>query len=180
MLQGSLCVSSTTISPSSIAHPILAPTSHPIPVLSPSPVSRKSTASTLLDRLDLPSTFIETSPQAVFLIREHHCGLEGLRHGAVPGFAHTWLTEAGLWGLRNIHPVSALHFGSIITLNDIRSLGPSRLPCTLTSPLHLGRKLSAPSLRQKKRKISHPPLFLSRDRNARVNPHLLDQLSTSF
>ncbi|ORY30532.1 hypothetical protein BCR39DRAFT_528588 [Naematelia encephala] len=109
-LRGSLDLLSSTLHASTPtaprSYPVFAPTSHPLPVICP---SKNSVTSSDLHELPLPSTFAlgdDTSDlRTVFLVREHHCGLEELRHGAVPGFSHIWLDHSGAWGLKGVHPV---------------------------------------------------------------------------
>ncbi|ODN81890.1 hypothetical protein L202_02239 [Cryptococcus amylolentus CBS 6039] len=103
LLQRSLALFSTTINPSSTPHPIYAPTSHPLPTLTPSTTT--STPSSLLSKLKLPKQFLKKNDRTILLIRENGCGIDGLRYGAVPGFANAFLEVTGIWGLRNVHPV---------------------------------------------------------------------------
>jgi len=117
-LQHSLSIFSTTLQPVSDnrgaqSHPVFAPVSHPLPVISTATTSESmgQLSSPILSRLALPSSFrLRDSGvglhRIVFLIREHRSGLEGIRAGVVPGFSHIWLEERGPWGLRGVHPVS--------------------------------------------------------------------------
>ena len=112
-LQGSITVYGATLEPTAapIHHPVFAPASHPLPFIkAKSPALNITQTSPILARLSLPSTFLLPSDNkvtaAVFLVLEHHSGLEGLRGGAVPGFAHIWGQERGDWGLRGIRFVS--------------------------------------------------------------------------
>ena len=119
-IQLPLTIFSTTIhpasDPSSIdSYPVFAPTSHPIPVIAPMSFEKTQPAkiSHLLNSLALPSTFALREQgggpfRTVFLIREHRCGLDGLRGGAVPGFTNIWLDDGGFGGLRGVHAVSCL------------------------------------------------------------------------
>lgn len=106
-LQGSLDLLSTTISPSPSTSPlpVFAPSSHPIPIVTRSEASATPSPSQLLAKLPLPSTFQLADSRAVFLVREHDCGMQGLRGGIVPGFSTIWGEERGAWGLRSVHPV---------------------------------------------------------------------------
>lgn len=114
-LQLPLSLLSTTLYPSSStrhpAYPVVAPTSHPIPIITPShtPTSASRTPSQILSALSLPTSFLlkdsNNTLRTIFLIREHPCGLDGLRKGAVPGFTHILPSEPSSWGLQNVHPV---------------------------------------------------------------------------
>ncbi|WWD18617.1 hypothetical protein CI109_103070 [Kwoniella shandongensis] len=111
-LSGTIQLFSTTLtSASNEAHPVFAPTSHPLPVIKPLEKSKKGNApsSKYLSKLKLPSTFQRGS--AVFLLQELRSGLEDMRYGAVPEFARVWLEEEGPWGLKGVHPI----IGSIST-----------------------------------------------------------------
>ncbi|WWC62750.1 uncharacterized protein I303_105347 [Kwoniella dejecticola CBS 10117] len=101
-LSGSLSISCCTLSPDGSSYPVFAPTSHPIPIISPCPLA-KIHSLPLASKLKLPKGFKRTG--SLLLIRENQCGIDGLRYGAVPGFAHIWLEEVGSWGLRGVHPV---------------------------------------------------------------------------
>ncbi|OCF46001.1 hypothetical protein I317_00089 [Kwoniella heveanensis CBS 569] len=108
-LSGRLEVASTALVPDGSSFPIFAPTSHPIPPISasvqqsPTKSSYSNSSFADLDKLRLPKGF--NRARVLFLIRENKCGIDGLRYGAVPGFANIWLEEQGLWGLRGVHPV---------------------------------------------------------------------------
>lgn len=106
-LQLSIELFSATLTPWQTNIPVFAPTSHPLPIISPSPVPSK--LSPILDRLNLPSTFLLTdpsgSPRTVFLIRELDTGVAGLKGNVIPGFNNLWLEERGSWGLKGVHPV---------------------------------------------------------------------------
>lgn len=116
-LRGQLSVLSNVVHPtdSPIAYPVFAPTSHPLPVLSPtppikSPEERLPASATswiairgltkAIDRL------VEQHDLTLFLLREYRTGIEGMRAGAVPGFTNVWLDERSAWGLQGVHPVS--------------------------------------------------------------------------
>ncbi|WVQ83048.1 hypothetical protein IAT38_005186 [Cryptococcus sp. DSM 104549] len=109
-LQRDLSIASSTLSPSStVAHPVFAPTSHPLPILSPvvNPPKRQL-PSPILSNLSLPKSFQTkdgSGRRTIFLVQENRCGIDGLRYGAVPGFANIWLEEEGSWGLWGVHPV---------------------------------------------------------------------------
>ncbi|WRT67936.1 uncharacterized protein IL334_004910 [Kwoniella shivajii] len=102
-LSRSITISSCVLSSDESSHQIFAPTSHPIPIIAPSPATSSAKSVTWLNDLRLPKKFIKTG--TLFLIRENPCGIDGLRFGAIPGFAHIWLEEIGNWGLRGVHPV---------------------------------------------------------------------------
>lgn len=113
-LQQPLSLLSVTLGPPQqpISHPVFAPTSHPIPVLSPATKDTGASPmiSPMLHKLNLPSTFQLADPKTgrlrvVFLVRELRRGLEEMRRGAVPGFNNIWLEDRGVWGLRGVHPV---------------------------------------------------------------------------
>ena len=116
-LQNALSIFSTTLQPETRHqpknYPVFAPTSHPLPIIAPAKHSRTSDplSSSVMSRLALSSSFRlrelgNGSASTVFLIKEHMCGLDGLREGIVPGFSNIWLDERGPWGLRGVHPVS--------------------------------------------------------------------------
>ncbi|WVW84854.1 hypothetical protein I302_106889 [Kwoniella bestiolae CBS 10118] len=102
-LSGSISISSCTLSPNGSSHPIFAPTSHPIPIISSSSTATQKNVP-WLKKLKLSKEFKQG--QNLFLVRENQCGIDGLRYGAIPGFAHIWLEEVGSWGLKGVHPVT--------------------------------------------------------------------------
>ncbi|WVR06480.1 hypothetical protein IAU60_003511 [Kwoniella sp. DSM 27419] len=102
-LSGHISIASTTISSTGESHAVFAPTSHPIPAISASSSKQVIRASVELGKLKLPKSYKRDG--TMVLIRENVCGIDGLRYGAVPGFAHIWLDEQGCWGLRGVHPV---------------------------------------------------------------------------
>lgn len=108
-LQGSIDLFSTTLSPSSTSVPVFSPSSHPIPVIVPSSnsISAKRTSS-YLSKLPLPPTFQLGDSRTVVLVREHDCGLQGLKGGIVPGFSNIWGDDRGSWGLKTVNPVCLL------------------------------------------------------------------------
>ena len=93
------------------SHSVFAPTSHPIPVIKLETSAfgraprRLNLFPTLCRQLSLPSDCQKTWKSAVFLLREHRSGIDGLRSGAVPGFNNIWLEGTGTWGLSGVHPV---------------------------------------------------------------------------
>ncbi|WVF68971.1 hypothetical protein IAT40_003745 [Kwoniella sp. CBS 6097] len=101
-LSGALEIASTSLSADGSSHPIFAPTSHPIPAISVSG-QRSIEPIYALEKLKLPKGFKKAG--SLFLLRGNRCGVDGLRYGAVPGFANIWLEEEGSWGLRGVHPV---------------------------------------------------------------------------
>lgn len=113
-LRGALSVFSNAVSPTepAVAYPVFAPTSHPLPVLSPvlRPVGAQVIATTALDSIRGFSKAIgrlaDQQDVTLFLLREHHTGIEGMRAGAVPGFTNVWLDERISWGLKGVLPVS--------------------------------------------------------------------------
>ncbi|WVQ65630.1 uncharacterized protein L199_003808 [Kwoniella botswanensis] len=102
-LSGSISISSCTLTCDGSSYPVFAPTSHPIPVISPVSARTNLGAVSWLNKLKLPKGF--RKGEILFLIRQNTCGIDGLRYGAVPGFAHIWLEEVGSWGLKGVHPV---------------------------------------------------------------------------
>ncbi|WWC96250.1 hypothetical protein V866_003117 [Kwoniella sp. B9012] len=102
-LSGSISISSCTLTCDGPSYPVFAPTSHPIPVISPVSARTNQGAVPWLSKLKLSKGF--RKGETLFLIRENICGIDGLRYGAVPGFAHIWLEEIGSWGLKGVHPV---------------------------------------------------------------------------
>jgi polynucleotide 5'-hydroxyl-kinase GRC3/NOL9 len=110
-LQQVIRLLNTTLAPDGLAYPVFAPTSHPIPVIQPASATSRI-VSPLLRSLELPKGFRLVDgkePRTVVLIREHACGLEGLKAGAVPGFTNAFLDGAGIWGLRGVQPVRKSH-----------------------------------------------------------------------
>ncbi|OCF57102.1 hypothetical protein L486_05961 [Kwoniella mangroviensis CBS 10435] len=103
LLSGSISISSCTLQCDGTSYPVFAPISHPIPVISPVSAKKNQSVVPWLSQLKLPKGFRKA--QTLFLIRENNCGIDGLRYGAVPGFAHIWLEEIGSWGLKGVHPV---------------------------------------------------------------------------
>ncbi|WWC70925.1 uncharacterized protein I206_104877 [Kwoniella pini CBS 10737] len=108
-LAGIITISSCKLSADGTSYPVFAPTSHPIPVIEPYHTSTKRPSAPFLNALKLPVGFRKNG--SMIMIRENQCGIDGLRYGAVPGFANIWLEEVGSWGLRGIHPI----IGSIST-----------------------------------------------------------------
>jgi len=107
-LQQIIRLLNTALLPDGAAHVVFAPTSHPVPVLRSGRTSALPESRSLRS-LKLPKTFRladGSESRTVFLIREHACGLDGLRAGAVPGFTNAFLDGAGIWGLKGVHPVS--------------------------------------------------------------------------
>lgn len=118
-LRGTLSVFSNTVYPTGppIAHPVFAPTSHPLPLLSSalplnSPGERRPAATAAWDSLRGLSKAIgrlaDQQDLTLFLLREHRTGIEGMRAGAVPGFTNVWLDERSAWGMNGVHPVSQI------------------------------------------------------------------------
>lgn len=107
-LQGQIDLLSTTLSSSitTTPVPVFAPSSHPIPVITSSTSTTPRRVSLYLSKLPLPSTFQLGDSRTILLVREHECGLQGLRGGIVPGFSNIWGEDRGSWGLRSINPVS--------------------------------------------------------------------------
>ncbi|WVN90580.1 uncharacterized protein L203_105820 [Cryptococcus depauperatus CBS 7841] len=106
-LQGALTLYHTTISPSSIqpSHPVFAPTSHPLPIISPSNFEGDLPPSIAINNINYPPSFQRKEKRILFLITENHCGLDGMRFGAIPGFTNIWLGEEDSWGLKGVYPV---------------------------------------------------------------------------
>jgi polynucleotide 5'-hydroxyl-kinase GRC3/NOL9 len=115
-LQSPIAITSTTIYPLSRNQPIpvFAPSSHPIPIISGSPSSKRSQPSPTLSKLPLPPTFQLGEARTIFLVREYECGLVGLRNGVVPGFSNIWGEDKGIWGLKLVHPVCTTHVRKVV------------------------------------------------------------------
>ena len=158
-LQGSIDLLSTTLHPSSTPVPVFAPSSHPIPVIVPSsnPTNVKKTSS-YLSKLQLPSTFQLGDSRTVLLVREHDCGLQGLKGGIVPGFSNIWSEDRGSWGLKTINPVC------------IPSLESVYLIVKLTRPLGNGLRYEPASPRDPRIVVGTPssPLSSSSERYHRL------------
>jgi polynucleotide 5'-hydroxyl-kinase GRC3/NOL9 len=107
-LQRPLSILSTVLAPLA-SHTIFAPTSHPLPIISPTSEMNAS-SHPILAELHLPPSFMLSesggSLRTVFLLGELRSGMDGLRGGAVPGFTNIWLEDKEIWGLRDVHPVS--------------------------------------------------------------------------
>lgn len=115
-LRGALSVFSNTVYPTepAVACPVFAPTSHPLPVLSPAqlPKGAQIIVTTAWDSIRGSSKAIgrlaDQQDVTLFLLREHRTGIEGMRAGAMPGFTNVWLDERISWGMQGVHPVSLL------------------------------------------------------------------------
>jgi polynucleotide 5'-hydroxyl-kinase GRC3/NOL9 len=110
-LQRSIGVFSATLDSSHQSIPIFAPTSHPLPIISPINSAEDSAQrSPILARLKLPSRFAVAEShgalRTLFLIRGLQTGITGLKGGVVPGFNNIWLDDRGMWGIHGVHPVS--------------------------------------------------------------------------
>lgn len=103
-LQHALSIYSTVLSPSLSSFPVYAPTSHPLPVISPAS-TQASGISPVLNNIEFPLSFQKDFDRTLLLIRENRCGIDGLRNGTVPGFSNIWLEDSGSWELRGVHPV---------------------------------------------------------------------------
>lgn len=135
-LQNTLSIYSTALSPSMSSFPVYAPTSHPLPVISPASTQApgKGTLS-ILNNIKLPLSFQKESDKTLLLIRENRCGIDGLRNGAVPGFSNIWLEDNGPWGLRGVHPVSFNDVCRSSWTHDL-PLGRRLVSCPCVSILH--------------------------------------------
>lgn len=87
------------------SYPVFAPTSHPIPVLTPEVDEEMMLESPMLSQLRLPKALVTNESTSIFLIQENRCGIDGLRGDVVPGFQNIWLGDKGVWGLHGVHPV---------------------------------------------------------------------------
>lgn len=120
--------------------PVYAPTSHPLPVISPASTQAfdKGILS-ILNVIKLPLSFQRESDKTLLLLRENRCGIDGLRNGAVPDFSNIWLEDSGSWGLRGVHPVSSNMCVGVWTHDVFRSSVRFLSLCIHTAPLHPGR-----------------------------------------
>lgn len=115
--------------------PVYAPTSHPLPVISPvSTQAFDKGILSILNVIKLPLSFQRESDKTLLLIRENRCGIDGLRNGAVPGFSNIWLEDSGSWGLRGVHPVSSNMCVGVLGLMTF--LGRRFVSCPCVSTLH--------------------------------------------
>ena len=92
-----------------ISHEVFSPISHAVPAIahhsneSHTP-GKGGKLPDMLDRMKLPSTFIRMGAAHV-LVRGNVTGLDGMRGGAIPGFATAWGPDNGWMGMTGVNSV---------------------------------------------------------------------------
>ncbi|CED84194.1 polynucleotide 5-hydroxyl-kinase grc3 [Phaffia rhodozyma] len=102
-LHASLSLFGTTLFPDSNSFPVYAPTSHPLPVLTPSHASPSGSAESLIKKLGLDIDQLKGF-KAAFLIREGKSGLDTMGR-IVPNFESIWMGDMAGWGVRGFYPI---------------------------------------------------------------------------
>ena len=170
-IQGRVSFYGTILSPTTDdrAYPVYSPVSHAVSAISFSDTS-SSTTSQLLSQIRLPDT-LSLSGRALILVRGTATGLDGMRGGAIPGFATAWGDEKGWMGVKGVHSVSsASNECPVQVLMTARYRAPSLpLATHINNPKRGPMRLTRYTGTQQTTPSRQLPSFLSKDRSALAN-----------